>query len=155
MAIIADESSGIIQAMEGDLDTDRPLRRRPVDYRLRPLIAAFGFAFQGIGHLLRTQRNAQIHCLVGACAVALGVVLQIARWEWLALILTITMVLAAEGVNTAVEAAVDLATAARHPLAKVAKDVAAGTVLICAIGAVAVGCVVFLPHLLPLMLGLL
>lgn len=128
---------------------------RRVDYRLAPLFASFGFAFQGIWHLLRTQRNAQIHCLVGACAVALGAALRIERWEWLVLILTITLVLAAEGVNTAVEAAVDLTTTARHPLAKVAKDVAAGTVLLCAIGAVVVGCVVFLPHLLPLLTGLL
>lgn len=140
-----------------------PARRTPgraaaprrVDYRLGPLIASFGFALEGVWHMLRTQRNAQIHCLVGACALALGAALQIARWEWLALVLTIALVLAAEGVNTAVEAAVDLATTARHPLAKVAKDVAAGTVLICAIAAVAVGCIIFLPHLAPLLLNLL
>lgn len=128
---------------------------RRVDYRLRPLLAAFGFALQGIWYLLRTQRNAQIHLLAGACAVALGAALRIERWEWLALVLTITLVLAAEGVNTAVEAAVDLTTTARHPLAKVAKDVAAGTVLICAIASVVVGCIVFLPHLIPLIIGLL
>lgn len=128
---------------------------RRVDYRLGPLIAAFGYALQGVGHLLRTQRNAQIHCLVGACAVALGAALRIERWEWLALVLTIALVLAAEGMNTAVEAAVDLATTARHPLAKVAKDVAAGTVLICAVAAVIVGCIVFLPHLWTIAQGLL
>jgi diacylglycerol kinase (ATP) len=115
---------------------------------MRSFIAAFGFAFAGLGHLFRTQRNAQVHCLVGACAVALGAFLGLERWEWLVLIITITMVLAAEGVNTAVEAAVDVATSERHPLARIAKDVAAGTVLLCAIASVIVGCILFLPHLL-------
>lgn len=122
--------------------------RRPIDRRLLSLIRSFGYAFAGVWYLLRTQRNAQIHCLVGLCALALGAVLRIERWEWLGLALIITIVLAAEGVNTAVEAAVDLAAGgAHHPLAKVAKDVAAGAVLLCAIAAVVVGCIIFLPHL--------
>jgi diacylglycerol kinase (ATP) len=137
--------------MERDPESDMALPRRPIDRRMAPLIAAFGYAFQGLWHLLRTQRNAQIHCLVAACAVALGAALRISRLEWLALVLTIAMVLAAEGVNTAVEAAVDLACATPHPLAKAAKDVAAASVLICAIASVIVGCIVFLPHLLPLL----
>jgi diacylglycerol kinase len=138
--------------MEQQADQQKsPLTGRSVSYRIRPLLASFGYAFQGLWYLLRTQRNAQIHCLAGLCAVALGAVLGLARWEWLALTLTITLVLAAEGVNTAVEATVDLATSTRHPLAKVAKDVAAGTVLLCAIASVVVGCLIFLPHLWPLL----
>ena len=133
--------------MERQRDSDIPLPPRRVDYRLRSLVGAFVYAFAGLWYLLSTQRNAQIHCLVGACAVALGAALRIERWEWLALVLTIALVLAAEGLNTAIEAVVDLATVARHPLAKIAKDVAAGTVLICAIASVIVGCIVFLPHL--------
>ncbi|NTW01913.1 MAG: diacylglycerol kinase family protein [Oscillochloris sp.] len=117
------------------------------------MIASFGYAFAGIWYLLRTQRNAQIHVLAGSCAVSLGFILGLERWEWLALVLIITLVIAAEGVNTAIEATVDLATSIRHPLAKIAKDVAAGTVLICAIGAVIVGCIVFLPHLLSMFNG--
>ncbi|MGQ9926542.1 MAG: diacylglycerol kinase family protein [Chloroflexaceae bacterium] len=140
--------------MERDVDSQNELPRRAVDRRMGPLIAAFRYAFAGMSHLLRTQRNAQIHCLAGACAVALGVALGIERWEWLALVITITLVLAAEGVNTAIEATVDLATSARHPLARIAKDVAAGTVLICAIGSVVVGCLIFLPHLLALLFRL-
>lgn len=137
--------------MESDLQTETERPRRRVDRRMAPLIAAFGYAFHGLWYLLSTQRNAQIHCLVAACAVALGAVLRIARWEWVALTLTIALVLAAEGVNTALEAAVDLATPARHPLAKIAKDVAAGTVLLCAIASVVVGCLIFLPHLIDLL----
>lgn len=135
--------------MERQIKPGERAPERAVDYRLRALVASFGYAFAGLWHLVRTQRNAQIHLLVGACALALGAVLRIERWEWVALILTIALVLAAEGANTAVEAAVDLATTARHPLAKVAKDVAAGTVLLCAIASVIVGCTVFLPHLWP------
>lgn len=125
-------------------------RERPIDYRLSKFIVGFGHAFRGIGYMLRTQRNMGVHCLIGACALALGGFLGLARWEWLALIVTITLVLFAEAVNTAIEAAVDVATEEFHPLARVAKDAAAGAVLICAIGAVVVGCVVFLPHLLEL-----
>ncbi|MEI7771900.1 MAG: diacylglycerol kinase family protein [Chloroflexales bacterium] len=130
--------------------TLEPPPRRRIDRGMRSLIASFGYAFAGLWHMICTQRNAQIHVLAGACAVALGFTLRLERWEWLALVLIIALVLAAEGVNTAIEAAVDLATSAHHPLAKVAKDVAAGTVLICAIAAVIIGCLVFLPHLLPL-----
>lgn len=125
--------------------------RRPIDRSLIRLLAAFRYAFAGLWHLLRTQRNAQIHCLVGACALALAAFLGLERWEWLTLVLTITLVLAAEGVNTAVEAAVDVATSSYHPMARIAKDVAAGTVLLCAIAAVIVGCLLFIPHLWPIL----
>lgn len=124
--------------------------RRRAERSTASLIAAFGFAFAGLWYLLRTQRNAQIHCLVGACALALAAALRVERWEWITLVLTIALVLAAESANTAIEAAVDVATSQRHPLAKVAKDVAAGTVLLCAITSVIVGCIIFIPHLLEL-----
>ena len=122
-------------------------------YQLGPFLNSFRYAFDGIQHLFTTQRNAQIHAAITLCVIILGGLLNLARWEWLVLIITITIVLAAEGFNTAIEATVDLASSVRHPLAKTAKDVAAGTVLICAIGAVCVGCTIFLPHLWPLVLG--
>ena len=104
--------------------------------------------------MLWTQRNAKIHCAIGALAVVLGLLLRIGQAEWLALVLVITLVLLTEGFNTAIEAAVDVASPGYHPLAKVAKDVAAGTVLLAAIAALVVGLIVFLPHLLPLLKGL-
>lgn len=119
----------------------------PIDRSTRRFLMAFRYAFAGIWHLLRTQRNFQIHVLIGAIAIALGIALRIARWEWVALALTIGMVLAAEGFNTAIEATVDLATRERHPLARIAKDVAAGTVLLCALTAIAVGVLIFGPRL--------
>lgn len=115
------------------------------------LRAAFGYAFAGVWYLFRTQRNAQIHVLVGTCVVALGWLVGLERWEWLVLVLTIGLVLFAEGVNTAIEAAVDVATSQHHPLAGIAKDVGAGSVLLCAIVSVIVGCILFLPHLWPVL----
>jgi diacylglycerol kinase (ATP) len=116
--------------------------------RAATLLLSFRYAFAGIGYLLWTQRNAKIQTALALAAVTLGFLLRIERGEWLALVLTIVLVLAAEGINTAVEAVVDLASPAHHPLAKVAKDVAAGTVLLTAIGAVIVGFIIFVPHLL-------
>jgi diacylglycerol kinase (ATP) len=110
-------------------------------------VASFRFAFQGIFHLIRTQHNAHIHLVLGAIAITLGIILGIGQAEWLALTIIITLVLATEGVNTAIEAVVDLASPERHPLAKIAKDVAAGTVLLTAIGAIIVGCIIFIPPL--------
>jgi diacylglycerol kinase (ATP) len=127
---------------------------QPIDRSTGSLVGSFKHAFRGIWHLFTTQRNAQIHLLISACVVALGIVLGISRWEWLVLVLTIGVVLAAEGINTAIEATVDVATSGYHPLARVAKDVAAGAVVLCAITAVIVGCLVFLPHLWPLVLNL-
>lgn len=128
---------------------------RPLDRRTSSLVSAFKYAFAGLGYLVRTQRNAQIHCFIGVCAVTLGVLLGLERWEWLALVITVAMVLAAEGVNTAIEAAVDVATNRYHPLARVAKDVGAGSVLVCAIMSVLVGCIIFIPHLWPILVAIL
>ena len=120
-----------------------------VHMRAASVASSFRYAFAGLHYLLWTQRNAKIHTALGLLAIALGVGLGIDRYEWLTLTLTIAIVLAAEGVNTAIEAAVDLASPTYHPLAKIAKDVGAGTVLLTAVAAVIVGMLVFLPHLLP------
>lgn len=131
----------------------RPPRDAPPQHDATPgraatLVSSFGYAFQGIAHLFRTQRNAQIHAGISLLVVIFGALFQIEQSEWLAIIITIMVVIAAEGANTAIEAVVDLASPSYHPLAKVAKDVAAGTVLLTAIGAVIVGVIIFLPRLL-------
>jgi diacylglycerol kinase len=98
-------------------------------------------------YVVRTQRNARIHLLVAFVVVALGLWLRLSRTEWAIIALTIGLVLAAEAFNTVAEAAVDLATAEYHPLAKNAKDVAAGAVLLMAIAAVVVGLLILGPPL--------
>jgi diacylglycerol kinase (ATP) len=111
------------------------------------LARSFGWAFAGVWHMLRRQRNAQIHSLITILVIVFGVVLQVNAAEWVALVLAIALVLALEALNTALEAVVDLASPQIHPLAKHAKDTAAGAVLIGAIGAAIAGCIIFLPKL--------
>jgi diacylglycerol kinase (ATP) len=124
-------------------------------FSFKALLRSFGYAFHGIIYVFRTQRNARIHALIGLCALALGWVVGITRWEWLALVLTCALVIVAESINTAIEAVVDLVTESYHPLAGIAKDVAAGAVLLCAGIAVVMGCIIFLPHLVPIVFSLL
>jgi diacylglycerol kinase len=108
---------------------------------------SFRFAFAGLAYLLRTQRNARVHVLVGALACALAAWLRVGRVEWAVIVFTIALVVILEGLNTAVEAAVDLASPGVHPLAKAAKDLAAGMVLVAAIASVAVGLLILGPPL--------
>ena len=119
--------------------------------QMRSLIArimrSFYFAFQGISHLFRTQRNARIELAIGIGACMMGAWLRITRVEWCVVVLTIACVLILEGLNTAIEAVVDLASPHVHPLAKTAKDVAAAMVLIAAITSIIIGCIVFGPRL--------
>jgi len=114
---------------------------------------AFGFALAGLAHAWRTQRHLRVHVGVGLLAVVGGAALGLAPAEWAVLLLTITAVLVLELLNTVVESVVDLASPGYHPLAKVAKDVAAGAVLTVAVGSIAVGAALFLPRLWRLLTG--
>jgi len=100
--------------------------------------------------LFRTQANARIHAAAAVLAVLAGCFFGITRVEWCAVVAAIGLVLTAEGVNTAIEAIVDLASPERHPLAGRAKDVAAGAVLLAALAAAVIGLLVFGPRLLAL-----
>ena len=111
------------------------------------IVRSFRFAFAGLWYLFRTQRNARIELAIGTLACALGAWLGISRVEWAVIVFTIALVLILEGLNTAVEAAIDLASPKIHPLARVAKDLAAGMVLIAAIASVAVGLLILGPPL--------
>ncbi len=97
--------------------------------------------------MLRTQRNAWIHSLVASLVILLGLWLGLNVQDWAILVLTIAMVFTAEFINTAIEAVVDLASPAHHPLAKVGKDVGAAAVLIAALAAILVGLLILGPPL--------
>lgn len=114
---------------------------------------SFHIALAGALHVLRTERNAQIEGLIGLVSVGLGLALGLTRTEWAIVCILIVLVLGLEMVNTAVEAAVDLACPAPHPLAKKAKDSAAGAVVLAALGSVIVGLIIFLPRVWWLLSG--
>jgi diacylglycerol kinase (ATP) len=116
--------------------------------RTHNLLRSFGYALAGLSWLVRTQRNARIHLVIALVAVALGAWLGLSGAEWAVLLLTIGLVLAAEAFNTALEAAVDLASPEWHALARIAKDVSAGGVLVLALAAVGVGVALFAGRLL-------
>lgn len=110
-----------------------------------PLVSAFKCAWDGIAYAVRTQRNMKIHLVIAVVAVVLGLVLGIDGPSWAAVLLCVAAVFAAECVNTAIESVVDLVSPDYHELARRAKDCAAGAVLIFALVAVVVACVVYLP----------
>lgn len=113
-----------------------------------PLYKSFGYAFQGIFNTIRIERNIKIHCAAAILVTIFGIWLQISKTEWMICFILFGLILALELVNTAVEATVDLFTEERKPLAKKAKDAAAGAVLIVAIFAAVIGILIFIPKLL-------
>jgi diacylglycerol kinase (ATP) len=115
----------------------RRARREP------SLLESFNFAFEGVIHVLRTQRNLRIHFLIAVGVLIAALSFDVGRIELIALLLAISFVLITEMVNSAIEAAVDVASTSFDPMAKLAKDIAAGAVLIAAINAVAIGYLVF------------
>jgi diacylglycerol kinase (ATP) len=114
-----------------------------VDRRAPSLLHSFNFAFEGVIHVLRTQRNMRLHFGIAVGVLITALAIGVARLELIALLLSISFVLIAEMINTAVEAAIDVSTTAFDPLAKLAKDIAAGAVLIATVNAVAVGYLIF------------
>jgi diacylglycerol kinase (ATP) len=123
----------------------------PENTGLSKRIHSFVYAFKGIYYLLRNETNAQIHCVAAITAIVLGLVLRISTPEWCFIIFAIGIVLSAESFNTAIEKLVDHLFPQYHETAKIAKDVAAGAVLLCAIAALIVGIVIFLPKILVLL----
>jgi len=107
------------------------------------ILDSFNYATEGVIHALRTQRNLWIHFAIAAGVLIAALAFGVERLELMVLLLAITFVLVAELVNTAIEAAVDVASTSFDPMAKLAKDIAAGAVLIAALNALAVGYLVF------------
>lgn len=114
---------------------------------LAKFIAGFGFAFSGLWHVIRTQVNMKVHIALAILALALGIALRISAVEYALVFVAIAGVMVTEMFNTVIELCVDLASPAYHPLAKIAKDVAAGAVLLSAIMAIIIALCVFGPHL--------
>jgi diacylglycerol kinase (ATP) len=114
------------------------VKEKPVVKRAHSLLWSFNFAIDGIVYALRTQRNMRLHVGVAALVAAASLLLDVTGLELALIMFAISLVLVTELVNTAIEAAVDVAVEHYDPLAKVAKDVAAGAVLVAAINAVVI-----------------
>ena len=118
-----------------------PIRRHTV---------SFAHAWDGIWHTVRTQPNFKIHLTVACMVIVAGIYFQLTHLEWIIIVFTILWVLVSEMINTSIEAMVDLLTMEIREKARIAKDVAAGMVLVGAFGAVIVGVIIFGPKLLAL-----
>jgi diacylglycerol kinase (ATP) len=117
--------------------------RAPAPGRAPTLLDSFNYAFEGIIHVLRTQRNLRIHFAVAVVVIAAAAAFNVGRLELIALLLAIAFVLVCEMVNSAIEGAIDVSTTSFDPNAKLAKDIAAGAVLISTVTAIAVGYLIF------------
>jgi diacylglycerol kinase (ATP) len=117
-------------------------------FSIRKRVASFSHAFRGVSALLRTQHNARLHLAATVAALALGYVLAISSGEWLAVVLAVGMVWTAEALNTAVEFLADEISLERRDFLGIAKDVGAAGVLFASVSALAVGLIVFGPHLI-------
>lgn len=146
--------------MTQELSTEAPLRpvkatppNRALSWRVASnLLVSFKYAWAGLSYAFQTQRNFRVHLVVGTMAIALSIGLHLSRVEVAIIGLTIGLVLTMELLNTALESVVDLTVKQTyHELARIAKDCAAGAVLISAIGAIVVAGSLLLPPLIELL----
>ncbi len=110
------------------------------------MLAGAGYALRGVRFLLE-ERNARVLAAATEATLAAGAYFSLGALEWCAVILAVTIVWVAEGLNSALERLTDLVSPEFHPLAGRAKDLAAGAVLLACVGAVSIGLVVFGPRL--------
>lgn len=131
--------------------------RRSLAWQIAPnLFLSFKYAWAGVRYAFTTQRNFRIHTFIGILAVSLGAFLEIRAIEMAVIVMTCAMVMVLELLNTAIESVVDLTVKQTyHELAKIAKDCAAGAVLISAIAAVMVAAFILLPPLSQLIIPML
>ena len=116
--------------------------------KTKKLINSFKYAFQGIATSFKTERNMKIHVLIMVLVIIAGIVLKISSLDWIILVIMIVLVISAELFNTTIETVVNMITMEKNEKAKIAKDVAAGAVLVLAIGSVIVGLIIFVPKIL-------
>ena len=114
----------------------------------KSLINSFKYACMGIKSAIKSERNMKIHVLATLIVTALGFILGLDPLEWVACIFSIVIVISSEMLNTALETIVDLVSPNINPLAKKAKDIAAGSVLVMARGAFLVGLIIFIPKII-------
>ncbi|MGB0984647.1 MAG: diacylglycerol kinase family protein [Saprospiraceae bacterium] len=112
---------------------------------IKQRMASFGYALRGLRLLFETEIHGKFHILFAIFVIGASVFFNISTTEWCLVIITITIVISAEAFNSSIESLTDLVSPDQHPLAAKTKDMAAGAVLILAIGAAIIGCIIFLP----------
>jgi diacylglycerol kinase len=118
-------------------------------FSVKDRLRSFRYAWEGLKWLFLSEHNTWIHLFLSIVSVVLGIVLKISRYDWMALFIVIVLVWVCEIINTAIEKTMDFISKEWHPQIKLIKDIAAAAVLVAAIGAVIVGCFIFIPKLLP------
>lgn len=116
----------------------------------KKIFNSFKYAFEGILSSLKTEKNMKFHMLAMIFVIILGIYFKINKVEWCICIICIVLVISTELVNTAIETVVDMICPEKNDKAKLAKDVAAGAVLVLALGAIVIGLIIFLPKVLAL-----
>ena len=109
-------------------------------------LRSFGYAFEGLRYLFIHEGNAKLHLIAAMLVIIAGFIFNISTVEWIAILICIGMVISAEGMNTALEKICDKVSPEVNPLIKIAKDVAAGAVLILALISVVIGILIFYPN---------
>lgn len=118
--------------------------------KIKKFTDSFNHAIEGIVYTIKTQRNMKIHMVIAVLVLLLSLFFDLTKVELLILFITIALVIVLEMINTAIEATIDVLANYYHPLAKIAKNVAAGAVLVAAVNAIVVGYLLFLDNLRPL-----
>ncbi|MHB9031660.1 MAG: diacylglycerol kinase family protein [Anaerolineae bacterium] len=121
------------------------VKKQPIKF-----LTSVKHALDGVWHVIQQERNARIHLVIACLVIILAILLRLDILHWLLLLVAIGLVFTAEMLNTVVEILVDLTVQEVHPMAKTAKDVAAGAVLLMAVVAAVIGIFVFGPPLLAL-----
>lgn len=124
--------------------------KKSEDFSVKKRVRSFKYAFRGLACLFKNEHNAQIHLFIAICVVIAGFLLNISPTEWIAIVLAIGFVLAAESFNTAIEALCDEVSSDYRELIRRSKDIAAAGVVIAALTAVVIGLIVFIPKIIGL-----
>ncbi|MBR5665853.1 MAG: diacylglycerol kinase family protein [Bacteroidales bacterium] len=119
-------------------------------FSVRKRIKSFSYAFAGLRVLFREEHNAWIHAVAAVLAVAMGFLFRISPMEWIAVVIVIGMVFAAEIINSSIERTADFVKAERDDRKRDIKDLGAAAVLVCAIAAAVVGIIIFTPKIIAL-----
>ncbi len=125
---------------------------RFLKFSVRKFFKSFVYACSGIKEVFSHEQNFKVHLLAAFLVVLFGLLLKASRLEWCVLFLAVALVLAAEMLNTAIEKLCDLTHPEQNETIRIVKDVSAGMVLVCAIGAACAGIVIFLPKLISLLI---